>query len=51
MKAKKNKTYEELWSKIRELIGWITKNSNDYDEKYKKIKFNADNALPLNKRI
>ena len=27
----------------------ITKNSDDYDEKYNKIKFNLDDKLPLNK--
>ena len=33
MKAKKKKKkYEELWSKIRNLIRSITKNSDDYDE-------------------
>ena len=32
----KIKTYEELWSKIRDLTGSITKNSDDYDEKYMK---------------
>ena len=34
--------YEELWSKIRDLIKLITKNSDDYDEKYMKTKFNSD---------
>ena len=29
----------------------ITKNSDDYDEQYMKIKFNSDNELPLNKTI
>ena len=29
----------------------ITKNSDDYDEKYMKIEFNSDNELPLNKTI
>ena len=29
----------------------ITKNSDNYDEKYMKIKFNSDNELPLNKMI
>ena len=29
----KRKKYEELWSKIRELIRSVTKNSDDYDEK------------------
>ena len=49
MKAKKkNYKYEELGSKIRDLIRSITKNSDDYNEKYMKIKFNK---LPLNKTI
>ena len=47
----KFKKYEELWSKIRDLIRSITKNSDDFDEKYMKIKFNSDDGLPLNKRI
>ena len=47
----KIKEYEELWSKIRELIRSITKNSDDYDEKYMKIKFNLEDELPLNKTI
>ena len=34
----KEKKYEELWSKIRDLIRSITKNSDDYYEKYMKIK-------------
>ena len=32
------KKYEELWSKIKDLIRTITKNFDDYDEKYTKIK-------------
>ena len=43
----KVKKYEELWSKIRDLSRSITKNSDDYDEKYMKIKFNSDDELPL----
>ena len=42
---------EELWKKVRDLIRSITKNSNKYDEKYMKIKFNLDKELPLNKTI
>ena len=34
------KIYEEIWSKIRDIIRSVTKNPNDYDEKYMKIKFN-----------
>ena len=45
------KKYKEMWSKIRDLIRSITKNSHDYDKKYMKIKFNSDNDLPLNKTI
>ena len=43
--------YEELRSKIRDLIRPITKKSDDYDEKYMKIKINSDDELPLNKTI
>ena len=45
------KEYDELWIKIRNSIRLITKNSDDYDEKYMKIKFNSDYELPLNKTI
>ena len=44
----KIKKYEELWSKIRDLIILSTKNSDDYVEKYTRIKFNSDGELPLN---
>ena len=45
------KKYEELWFKIRDLIRLITKNSDGYDKKYMKMKFNSDDELPLNKTI
>ena len=32
----KIRKYEELWSKIKDLIRSITKNSNDYDENMRK---------------
>ena len=38
-----------MWSKIRDLIRSVTKNSDDYEEKYMKIKFNSDDGLFLNK--
>ena len=44
-----SKWYEEKYEEL--LIGSITKNSNDYDEKYMKIKFDSDDKLPLNKTI
>ena len=40
------KKIEELWSKIRDLIRSMTKNSDDYDEIYMTIKFNLDDDLP-----
>ena len=45
------KIYEELSIKIRDLIKLITKNSENYDEKYMKIKLSSDNELPLKKLI
>ena len=42
---------EELWSKIRDSIRSITENSDDYDEKYTKMKLNSDDELLLNKTI
>ena len=47
----KIKKYEELWSKIRDLIGSVTKTSEDYHEKFMKINFNSDDELLLNKTI
>ena len=38
-----------MWSKIRDLIRPITKKSDDYDEKYMKIKFHLNYDSPLNK--
>ena len=37
--------------KIRDSIRSITEKSDDYDEKYIKIKFNSDQELVLNKTI
>ena len=45
-KESKEKKYGELWSKTRDLIRAITKNSDDYDEKYMKIKFDSDDNSP-----
>ena len=36
------KKNEEMWSKIRDLIRSITKNSDDYDVEYMKIQFNKN---------
>ena len=45
------KKYEEMWSKIRDLIRSVTNNRDDYNEKYIKIKFNSDDDLLLNKML
>ena len=34
------KRFEELWKKLKDLIRSINNNSDDYDEKGVKIKFN-----------
>ena len=47
---KKTKRYKKLCSQIRDLMRSITKNSDNYDEKYMKTKFNWD-ELPLNRTI
>ena len=38
----------ELWNEIRVLIRSISKNSDAYDEKYMKMKFDSADNLPLN---
>ena len=51
VKKQRKKKNEKLWIKIRDLIRLISKNSDDCDEKYMKIKFNSKDELPLNKPI
>ena len=48
---KEIKKCKELQSKTKDLKRSVTKNWDDYDEKYMKIKFNMDDKLPLNKTI
>ena len=38
----KIKKYEELWSKIKDVIRSMTKNSDDFNKKYMKIKLNLE---------
>ena len=38
-------------SKIKDSISSVTKNSDDINQKYMKIKFDLDDELPLNKAI
>ena len=45
------KTYEERWNKVRDAIRSITNNSDNYDKKHMKIKFNSDNDLSPKKTL
>ena len=45
------RNYEELLTKIRDLTRSKTNNSDDYDEKYMKIKFNSDDDLLIQKTL
>ena len=47
----KIRKYEELWSKIRDLIRSISKILDGFDENYIKIKFDLDDDLLLNKTL
>ena len=39
----------KIWIKIKDLIRSKSNNSENYDEKYMKIRLNLDSDLPLNK--
>ena len=51
VRTNESNKYEEMWNKIRNLIRSVTRKSDDYDEKYLKMKFYSDDKLPLNKTI
>lgn len=52
MKAKTyGKKYEELWSKIEDLIRSTNNKSDEYDEKYMKMKINSDDDLSLRETL
>ena len=46
--SKKN---ENVWGTVWDLIRLAVRKSEDYDQKYIKIKFHSDDELPLNKTI
>ena len=43
----KNEKYWERWGKISYLIRSITKNSDDYDEKHIKFKFDSNDRFEM----
>ena len=43
------KNYEEMYSKIKDMIRLISNSSDYYDEKYVKNTLNWDNYLPVSK--
>ena len=45
------KNFEELWSKTRDIMRSKTNNSDDFDEKYMKIKFNSNEDFILKKTL
>ena len=45
------KKYDKLWSNIRDLIRSTSNNLDNYDKKYKKIKFNSDDDLTLKEKL
>ena len=47
--SKEKIKYKIFWNKIKDLIRWITKNSDDYDKKYINIKFNSGDELVTSK--
>ena len=47
----KIKKYEELWSKVKDLLRSITNNSDGYYDKYIKMRIDSDDDLLLNKMI
>ena len=47
----KLKENENILRKVEDLIRSINNNSENYDEKFVKIKFNSDNDLPLKKTL
>ena len=49
MTAKKKMKNMKTCGVKSEIIRSMTKNSDDYNETYMKIKFNLDDKLPLNK--
>ena len=45
--AKHTEKYEEIWSKIKDLVRSIYNDSDNYCEEYMENKFNLDDELPL----
>ena len=45
------KKYTELWNRIKNSIEKKNNNTDEYRKDFMKIKFNSDNALPLNETL
>ena len=45
------KKYSDVFNGIKDKIKKIDNNDSDYEREYMKIKFNSDDALPLNKLL
>ena len=44
------KKYKEIWNKIKYFIKLRNNDWDYYDDKYRKIKFESNNNLPLRKK-
>ena len=47
----RTKSYNDVWSGIKDKIEEISSGEYDYEKDYMKIKFNSDDNLPLNKSL
>ena len=47
----RTKSYNDVWSGIKDKIEEISSGEYDYEKDYMKIKFNSDDNLPLNKLL
>ena len=45
------KNYNDFWNEIRNKIKKLSSGECDYEKDYRKIKFNSDDDLPLNKPL
>ena len=43
--------YNDVWGGIKDKIEEVSSGEYDYEKDYKKIKFNSDDDLPLNKQV
>ena len=50
-KQRHTKKVQELWKEIKDLIKSINNNSDDYGNKYLKIRLNSHGDIPFNRTL